>query len=119
MRIRSQAAFSAVFKRGLRASDRWITVYLARRPSPDLARLGLSVGRRFGGAVRRNRIKRLLREAFRRLRHELPPGTDWVIVPRPGIEPTVAQLQESIRQLARFLLDSDRSRGAIRKHQVP
>lgn len=46
-------------------------------------RLGLSVGRRFGNAVVRNRIKRLLREAFRLEQHALPPGIDLVIAVHP------------------------------------
>jgi ribonuclease P protein component len=43
-------------------------------------RLGLSVGKRVGGAVRRNKIKRILREAFRKNRDRLPAGIDLVVV---------------------------------------
>ncbi len=47
------------------------------------ARLGVSVGRKVGGAVERNRVKRVLREAFWALAPELPDGHDFVLVARP------------------------------------
>ena len=48
-----------------------------------LPRLGVSVGRRVGGAVERNRVKRLLREAFWTVAPELPGSWDYVVVARP------------------------------------
>jgi ribonuclease P protein component len=52
---------------------------------PDLeARLGVSVGRKVGGAVERNRVKRRIREAFWSLAAALPPGHDFVVVARPS-----------------------------------
>lgn len=63
--------------------------------APTLPRLGVSVGRRVGGAVERNRVKRLLREAFWAVAPELPAFYDYVVVARPeaselarrGVEP--------------------------------
>ena len=55
------------------------------RASDGSTRLGLSVSRKVGGAVERNRVKRLLREAFTREGERLPPGTDVVLVARRDI----------------------------------
>ena len=63
-------------------------------------RLGLSVSRKVGGAVVRNRWKRSIREAFRQSRARLPDGVDLVVIPRPGAKPELAGLMESLVRLA-------------------
>jgi ribonuclease P protein component len=82
-RLLKTGDFRLVYAARNRAGDGRLVVY-ARANGLGRTRLGLSVGRRLGGAVQRNRIKRLLREAFRRLRADLPAGYDVVIVPLAG-----------------------------------
>jgi ribonuclease P protein component len=60
-----------------------LALYTFANASVERPRLGLSVSRKVGGAVERNRVKRLLREAFAQLEQSLPSGHDVVIVARP------------------------------------
>jgi ribonuclease P protein component len=84
-RLRSSKDFRRISREGTRMASRSFVLLVAdQRPSaPDAApRLGLTVSRRVGGAVVRTRIKRRLREWFRRHRELIPPGKDLVIIAR-------------------------------------
>ncbi len=94
------ADFQAVYQRRASSGDGWLLVYGCPNRL-EYPRLGLSVSRRVGGAVRRNRWKRLLREAFRLHRGELPVGIDLVVIPRAAVEPKLEELAHSLVRLAR------------------
>ena len=74
-----------MYREGRSHASRHLVVYAFPSAEGDDSepRLGVSVGRKLGGAVERNRMKRLLREAFWALSTDLPAGHDFVVVARP------------------------------------
>jgi len=100
LRIRRQADFDRVYQARVYAAD---DVLIVNGAANALAcpRLGLSVSRKVGGAVVRNRWKRLIREVFRLAQHELPAGIDLIVRPQRGATPDFQAIGRSLSALAR------------------
>jgi ribonuclease P protein component len=98
-RLRTTRDFQRVYDRRCSASDALVLVFVEKN-TLGYPRIGLSVSRKVGGAVVRNRWKRLLREAFRLARTRLPADIDIVVIPRPGAEPGLQPLMASLERLA-------------------
>jgi ribonuclease P protein component len=108
-RLSRSSEFERVYRQGRSTANRHLVLYAFANPASREPRLGLSVSRKVGGAVQRNRIKRLLREAFARETVSLAGGHDVVVVARPdagdlaereglaGIEASLSELIEKVK----------------------
>jgi len=106
LRLRTAGDFARAYERKAHAADD-VLVLNAVRNGRSYSRLGLAVSRAVGGAVVRNRWKRLIRDAFRRSQDRIPAGLDLIARPRRGATPDHAAITASLvrltSQLARRL----------------
>ena len=110
LRLKSSQDFARIFEQNHRVSDRHLLIFGG---SNDLewSRFGLSVSKKHGNAIQRNRKKRLLREAYRNSREKIPTGFDWILIPRVGPEPTFNDYRRSLVKLTNRLAQQMTERG--------
>ena len=102
MHLRVSQDFERIYADGQRAGDDHLLIF-ATANDLKVARLGLSISRKHGSAVHRNLKRRRIREAFRRLQHDLPQSYDLIVVPRQRDDSTMQDFRNSLRTLIRKL----------------
>ncbi|WP_369901576.1 ribonuclease P protein component [Bacillus manliponensis] len=96
-RIKKNDEFQAVFQNGKSSANRQFVVYQLEKKQQPYFRIGLSVSKKIGNAVVRNRIKRMVRQAFLELKDEIDVGKDLVIIARkPCTDMTYEEFKKSL-----------------------
>lgn len=99
-RLRRRNDFRRVFRAGSSTANRQFVVYKLKRCDGGPVRIGISVSRKVGKAVTRNRVKRLVKEVLRQKIDCLPEGTDLVIIARsPAATMDYHQVESSLRHV--------------------
>ena len=101
--LRAKSDFERVYDLKCKAADGVLLVFVARNGTA-VTRIGLSVSKKHGGAIVRNRLKRLLREAFRLMQHQIPAGLDLIAIPLAKEKATLAAYEEALVKITRRLM---------------
>src|SRR5438105_14569786 len=124
-RLSRSAEFERVYRHGRSTANRHLVLYAFANTAATRPRLGLSVSRKIGNAVQRNRVKRLLREAFAQVEPHLSAGEDVVVVARPpagelaerdglqGVEASLSELIEKVGLMAPSGADGESGGSAV------
>jgi len=107
-RIRRRAEFQQVYDRGVKIHGRYSTIFMLPSATGG-SRLGIAATRKLGGAVQRNRAKRLIREVFRR--NKIAKGFDVVVIPKRSLlDASLTVLEAEYRALVeRHMRRQDRA----------
>lgn len=102
-RIKKNTEFQAVFKKGRSTANRQFIVYVLKKEEQPVFRIGLSVSKKIGNAVTRNRIKRYIRQSFFELQEGLTGGNDYVIIARkPAADMDYFEVKKSLAHVLKL-----------------
>lgn len=101
-RIKKNKEFQIVFKQGKSIANRQFVIYMLHKPEEREFRIGLSVSKKIGNAVTRNRVKRLIRQVFLEEKHKIVSGKEFIIIARkPAAEMGYHEVKSSLNHLFR------------------
>ncbi|MFB5676982.1 ribonuclease P protein component [Paenibacillus terreus] len=102
LRLRNRADFSRVYRHGKSFANHQLVVYWSRRKDVDQFRAGISVSKKIGNAVVRNRMRRLLKEIIRHHEHEIMEHVDLIFIVRKGaVTMSYKELEKSVLHVMR------------------
>ncbi len=101
-RIKKNKDFQVVFKKGNSFANRQFVLYILQKPEEKEFRIGLSVSKKIGNAVTRNKVKRLIRQVFSEEKHRISNGKEFIIIARkPAAEMNYHEVKGSLNHLFR------------------
>lgn len=103
-RVKKNSEFQAIIQSGKSFANREFVIYYKEKQDQTHFRVGISVGKKLGNAVTRNRLKRLIREAFRELDHNIVRNVDIIIIARRNsVDLSYDRVKKSIIHLLKRL----------------
>lgn len=99
-RVKKNTEFQHIFKKGKSSANRQFVIYVLKKESQQNFRIGLSVSKKIGNAVKRNEIKRYIRQSFLELETYIDKGNDYVIIARkPAAEMNFHEVKKSLQHV--------------------
>jgi ribonuclease P protein component len=96
-RVKKNSEFQEIFKKGTSVANRQFVLYILKKEEPQPFRIGLSVSKKIGNAVVRNKVKRYIRQVFLELKEEVKEGHDYLIIARkPAAEMDFHEVKKSL-----------------------
>jgi len=112
-RLRKNEEFQIVFQQGTSSANRQFVVYALRKEEQAVFRVGISVSKKIGNAVTRNRVKRYIREAILSLEQQIDDAYDLVVIARQGTE------ELSLDELRSSLLHVLKRANVLKRGSLP
>ncbi|WP_047153323.1 ribonuclease P protein component [Aneurinibacillus tyrosinisolvens] len=114
-RLRKNEEFQVVFKRGTSVANRQFVIYFLKKEEQESFRIGVSVSKKMGNAVTRNRLRRMIKEAVRLRADEVRTNVDFIVICRlPAVELEFDQLRDSLyhcMRKAKLFSESKKGQG--------